>query len=120
MKLTSAAANNSFCIVRENEIITIKADKMPVGKSHDDNRPFTLHEMDLQKGDVIYTYTDGFSDQFGGPKGKKFKQIQLKELFVKLAPTPMAKQKTQLEQIFNEWRGNLEQVDDVLVIGVRV
>lgn len=120
LKLTSAAANNSFCIVRDNEIITIKADKMPVGKSHDDNRPFTLHEMDLQKGDVIYTYTDGFSDQFGGPKGKKFKQLQLKELFVKLAPTPMSKQKAQLEQIFNEWRGNLEQVDDVLIIGVRV
>lgn len=120
LKLRSAAANNSLCIIRGTETITVKADKMPVGKSHDDTRPFTLNETNLQKGDVIYTTTDGFGDQFGGEKGKKFKQIRLKELFAQIAHEPMAKQREILEVSFDDWKGELEQVDDVLIIGVRV
>lgn len=120
MKLHFAAANNSFIIVRNNEILTCKADKMPVGKSHNDTELFTYNEISLQKGDMIYTCTDGYGDQFGGPKGKKFKLKKLKEILVQISTMPVFEQKSILNKNFEDWRGDLEQVDDVLVIGVRV
>jgi serine phosphatase RsbU (regulator of sigma subunit) len=120
MKLQFAAANNSFCIVRNKEVITCKADKMPVGKSHDDDSKFTFNEVSLEKGDMIYTFTDGYGDQFGGPEGKKFKHKQLRHIFQQIAEMPVYKQKDFISSRFDEWKGTLEQVDDVLVIGVRV
>ncbi len=114
------AANNSFYIVRGRELITCAADKMPVGRSPREQEPFTLHKVPLQKGDIIYTLTDGYADQFGGPKGKKFKYKQLEELFLSIAAKPMEEQRSVLDSVFNDWKGELEQVDDVLVIGVRV
>lgn len=120
MKLRYAAANNSFCIVRNSDILVCKADKMPVGKFHDDRAQFTYNEIDLQSGDMIYTYTDGFEDQFGGEKGKKFKHKQLQELMLQVAKLPIPEQKQAFEQAFENWKGDLEQVDDVLLIGVRV
>jgi len=93
---------------------------MPVGKSHNDNASFTFNEIELHKGDTIYTYTDGFADQFGGQEGKKFKQQKLKETFRQFSSLPMETQKQRLDKTFEDWRGELEQVDDVLVIGVRV
>jgi len=118
-KLKYAAANNSFYIVRNNELINCTGDKMPVGKSHDENS-FSLHSIDLKPGDVIYTLTDGYPDQFGGPRGKKFKYKQLEELLLKIAHLSMSEQRTRLEVALNDWRGNLEQVDDICIIGVRV
>lgn len=120
MKLQYAAANNSFCIIREKTIINCKADKMPVGKSHDDSSLFTYNEIALQKGDMIYTFTDGYGDQFGGPEGKKFMHKQLRNIFLEIAELPVAEQHTIINQRFETWKGDLEQVDDVLVIGVRV
>lgn len=120
MKLSYAAANNSFYIIRNREILICKADKMPVGKGHDDTALFTYNESTLQKGDVIYTFTDGYADQFGGPKGKKFKYKQLEEVLIKIHHLPMIEQHEKLLITFNEWRGALEQVDDVCVIGIRV
>lgn len=120
MKLQYAAANNSFCILRNNEIITCKADKMPVGKSHDDNGRFTFNELQLEHGDMIYTFTDGYGDQFGGPEGKKFKHKNLRDVFQEVAKLPVSKQKEIIANRFEDWKGELEQVDDVLVIGVRV
>ena len=76
--LEYAAANNSFYIIRDKEIINCVADKMPVGKSPRDKEPFTLHTIPLKKGDIVYMLTDGLPDQFGGPKGKKFKYKQRK------------------------------------------
>lgn len=119
MKLTYAAANNSFYIVRNNTLLTCKADKMPVGKGHD-TTPFTLSEIELQSGDMVFTFTDGYADQFGGEKGKKFKYKQMEELMVRISTLPMAEQKAELQQKFEAWMGDLEQVDDVCVIGVRV
>jgi serine phosphatase RsbU (regulator of sigma subunit) len=119
MKLQYAAANSNFCIIRSREIINLKADKMPVGKSND-NTPFTLNEIDLEKGDMIYTFSDGYADQFGGPKGKKFKHRILKEIFLKISELSPETQKIMLERQLEDWMGHLEQVDDVLVIGVRV
>jgi serine phosphatase RsbU (regulator of sigma subunit) len=121
LKLEFSAANNSFYIVRNNELLVCKADKMPVGKGHiDDSNSFTYNEIALEKGDVIYTFTDGYADQFGGPKGKKFKYKQMEDLMLLISKLPMPQQKETLHQRFEEWRGDLEQVDDVLIIGVRV
>lgn len=120
LKLQYAAANASFCIVRGTELLECKADKMPVGKSHAENHPFTLNEITLQKGDMIYTFTDGFADQFGGPHGKKLKYKYLKNILIKISALPAGKQKEALARYFEDWKGDLEQVDDVLVMGVRV
>jgi serine phosphatase RsbU (regulator of sigma subunit) len=119
-KLVYAAANNPVWIVRNSEFIALPADRMPVGKHDKDAVPFTQHEVELKTGDVIYALTDGFPDQFGGPKGKKFKYKQLEELFLKIAQKPMKEQKEELDSVFQNWRGNLEQVDDVCIIGVRL
>jgi len=119
-KLEYAAANNSFYIVRNNALLTCKADKMPVGKGHDDTSSFTYNEIALQKGDTIYTFTDGFADQFGGIKGKKYKYKQLEEFLLSINKEPMEMQKQKLNDSFESWKGKLEQIDDVCIIGVRV
>lgn len=120
MTLQYAAANNSFYIVRDKAIISCKADKMPVGKGHDDTQPFTYNQIALHAGDVIYTLTDGFADQFGGPRGKKFKYKALEELLLSIHHLPMAEQHRLLQKTFADWKGPLEQVDDVCIIGIRV
>ena len=76
--------------------------------------------IDLQKGDTIYTFTDGFADQFGGPKGKKFKYKQLQDMLLAAVDLPLDTQKEQLNTAFEKWKGDLEQVDDVCVIGIRI
>ena len=120
MVLQYSAANSSFCIIRDNEILNCQADKMPVGKSHDDQALFTLNEIRLQKGDMIYTYTDGFADQFGGPNGKKLKVKYLKNILLKISALPLQQQKETIARYFEDWKGALEQVDDVLIMGVRI
>jgi len=118
--LQYSAANNSFYIVRENKLIVCPADKMPVGKSPRDHESFTLRSVELQKGDIVYTLTDGYPDQFGGPKGKKFKYKQLEEILLDVNQLSLEEQKNILSERFESWRGNLEQVDDVLLIGIRI
>jgi len=120
MKLQYAAANNSFYIIRNNELLICNADKMPVGKGHDDSISFSFNEIDLKKGDIIYTLTDGYADQFGGPKGKKFKYKPLENILLSIHALPMKEQNILLNQKFEDWKAQLEQVDDVLIIGVRV
>ncbi|OFY82539.1 MAG: hypothetical protein A3F72_08120 [Bacteroidetes bacterium RIFCSPLOWO2_12_FULL_35_15] len=115
-----AAANNSFYIVRENKLLTFPADKMPVGKSPKDHVSFTLQTVQLQKGDLVYMLTDGYPDQFGGSKGKKFKYKPLEELFLEINQLQLEMQKNILSERFETWRGDLEQVDDVLIIGIKV
>ena len=124
-QLTYAAAYNPVFIIRKNEtgeaeIIEQKPDKMPVGKHDKDQQPFTLHAYNLQKGDVIYTLTDGMPDQFGGDKGKKYMIANLKQLLLNIASLPMEEQHIRIAQEFIQWKGELEQVDDVCVVGVRV
>lgn len=117
---TYAAANNPVWIVRGQELLEFSPDKMPVGKHDKDGTAFTQHTITLQKNDVIYTLTDGLPDQFGGPKGKKFMYKRLKELLISLAHLQMAEQKERLALALNDWKGDLEQVDDVCVIGVKI
>jgi len=120
MLLHFAAAYNPLWLSRNGELIEYKADKMPVGKYNEDNKSFTLQTITLQKGDIIYTASDGYADQFGGPNGKKFLNKQLKELLLDIQHLPMQDQKTILDKTINNWKGNFEQVDDILIIGVRV
>ncbi len=119
-KLTYAAANNPIWIVRGNILIELDADKMPVGKHDRDGASFMQQEIKLETGDIVYTLTDGMPDQFGGPKGKKFMYKRLKELLVSIAHQTMQEQKEVLEAALNDWKGDLEQVDDICLIGVRV
>ncbi len=114
-----AAAHNCPLIIKNNELIEYDADKMPIGQwIHQDS--FTTHKLDVKPGDMIYLYTDGYADQFGGPKGKKFKYKQLNELLMAIHQKPMIEQKDKLTQVFKDWKGELEQIDDVCVFGLKV
>ncbi|MFI5150930.1 MAG: tetratricopeptide repeat protein [Bacteroidia bacterium] len=105
---------------QDKELIEIRPDKFPVGKHDRDHIPFTLQEIPLKKNDVIYTFTDGYADQFGGPNGKKFKYRQLEDSIRSFHQEPMDLQQSLLEERFLNWKGELEQVDDVCVMGVRI
>ncbi len=116
-KVTYAAANNSPVIVSEGVMTHLEADKMPIGKG-ERNAPFRLQTIDVKKGDYLYLYTDGYADQFGGPKGKKFKYKQLDDILLDNYKTRPEQQKEILSRRFNDWKGSLDQVDDVLLIGI--
>ncbi|MEW6469596.1 MAG: tetratricopeptide repeat protein [Bacteroidota bacterium] len=114
-----AGAFNALYLVRDGKLVIIPADRFPVGQYHaGDIRNFTNHELQLNAGDRLYLFTDGFADQFGGSRKKKFKQRQLQEELLLLSHLPMNEQGLALERVFDNWKGGLEQVDDVLVIGI--
>jgi serine phosphatase RsbU (regulator of sigma subunit) len=113
-----AGANSPLYLVRGGELIHYRADKMPAAIYYRMD-PFTLHKIDLQKGDAFYIFSDGFADQFGGPKQRKFMSMQLRETLVTMAGVPMLQQGERLNKIFEEWRGDSPQIDDVTLIGVR-
>ena len=117
--LKYAGAHNPLWIIRNGAIIETKANKQPIGKFHnlDD---YTTHTFDLQKGDTIYIFSDGYVDQFGGNNGKKFKAKALKELLFSIQSQTMDAQKTIINTTFESWRGKMEQIDDVCVIGIRI
>jgi len=117
--LSYAAAHNAPIIVRNSEIIELDADKMPVGKGVA-HAAFKLYTISVEPNDVLYLYTDGFADQFGGPKGKKFLYKKMNQLLASLYSLPLTEQKQKLEKAFEDWKGSLEQVDDVLVIGIKI
>ncbi|HTL82406.1 MAG TPA: tetratricopeptide repeat protein [Bacteroidia bacterium] len=117
-KLSFAGAHNSCWIIRNGELITLEADNQPVGK-YDNLKPFRSHTFDLQKNDGLYLGTDGYSDQFGGEKGKKFKTANVRKMLIVNADRPMKEQLEIMSSTFEKWRGNLEQVDDVCVMGVK-
>jgi serine phosphatase RsbU (regulator of sigma subunit) len=120
-KLEFAGAFNGLYLFRSGELKKINADKFPVGAFVDEEiRLFTNHELELQAGDVLYIFTDGYADQFGGTKGKKFKYKQMQELLHSIHTRGMDEQKEILDRTMNEWKGTLEQVDDILIIGIRV
>jgi serine phosphatase RsbU (regulator of sigma subunit) len=114
-----AGANNPIYLVREGELTEYRADRMPIA-IHQNMAKFTTHEIQLQKGDHLYLFTDGYVDQFGGPEGKKFKFTRFRQMLVDNAGLSMKKQKQLIESTFVEWKGEREQVDDVLVLGLEV
>lgn len=118
--LNFAQANNPIWIIRNKELLEFAPDKMPVGKHSRDSISFSQQSFSIQRGDQIYTLTDGLPDQFGGPKSKKFMYKQLKGLLLTNSNLPLPQQKSLLETAFNTWKGSQEQVDDVTLIGVKV
>jgi serine phosphatase RsbU (regulator of sigma subunit) len=114
-----AGAFNSVYLVRDNKLIEYDADNIYIGNNNE-NKPYTNQTFKIEKEDVIYMFSDGYADQFGGDKGKKYKYRQMQQLMVKNNNRPMNAQKEALEKEFEHWRGNLEQVDDVMVIGIKI
>lgn len=115
-----AGANNPLWIIRNNECIEIKADKQPVGFSGTELKDFTNHFIQTLEGDNLFLFSDGFADQFGGLKGKKYKYSNFKALLISLYNNDPLKQEEMILNEFLNWKGTLEQVDDVLIIGVKV
>jgi len=119
-KLQFSGANNPIWIFRGQEIIEVNPDKRPIGYFKGLGLPFTNHSIELKKGDCVYLFTDGYADQFGGPRGKKFKYKTLSDLLSRINQKPCSEQKEILEKTFIDWKGNLDQIDDVLVIGIKI
>ena len=120
MKLSYAGANNPLVLIRNNEVQVFKADRMPVG-IYTHLEPFQCTTIDIQHGDCIYTFSDGFQDQFGIETNKKFMGRRLRELLLEIHRQPMAEQKKILNVVYEEWRGPASnQTDDVVVMGVRI
>ena len=118
-ELQWSGANNPLWIIRNNEFMEFKPTKQSIGKV-DNPISFTSHTIQLKTNDIIYLFTDGFADQFGGDKGKKYKLSNLKELFRSQKNLPMNEQFISIEKELKKWQGEKEQVDDILIIGIRV
>jgi serine phosphatase RsbU (regulator of sigma subunit) len=114
-----AGANNPLWYVKDGKLNEITAHKQSIGKT-DNPMPFTTHSIKLTKSDCVYLFTDGYADQFGGPRGKKFKYKLMSEYVLSNALQLPSVQKEILENAFDNWKGELEQVDDVCMIGFRV
>jgi len=120
-ELQYAGANRSLVLIREQKLQEIKADKKPIGGDQmNESRIFTNHIVSLQKNDCIYMSTDGYADQFGGEKGKKFMVKRLHQLLIDIQNNSMEDQSNILDKTITEWQGSTEQVDDILVIGIKI
>ncbi|MGM0406984.1 MAG: SpoIIE family protein phosphatase [Bacteroidota bacterium] len=119
MVLEFAGAFNPLYHFRNGELNEYKADRMPIGIYHIEKKEFTNNEIEIKKGDTIYIFSDGYADQFGGPGQTKFKSANLKKMLTEIINQPMDKQKEILEERFNKWKGQLDQVDDIIMIGIR-
>lgn len=116
-----AGAKNGIYIIRNKEIIEFKGDRKAIGNTiSKDHDLYQTHQIPIQNGDLIYSFTDGIVDQFGGEKAKKFMSSRLKELLLSVSDFTMEEQKSEIEDSFIRWKGGLEQIDDVLMIGVRI
>ncbi len=117
--LTFSGANNPLWIIRNKELIELKGDKQPIGVYHA-MKPFTEQTFELEPGDLLYMFSDGFADQFGWQRGKKFSVKRMKQLFLSASGLPITEQRKRLKEEFNSWMGSLEQLDDVCVLGLEV
>lgn len=141
--LEFSGANRSLLIARNNEIIEVKGDRMPIAinsqldpftktffeftkfarpflEKQDELHSFTNHEISLVKGDVLYMFSDGYADQFGESANKRFMNKNLRDLLLKYHNEPLSDQKDILKKTFDRWKGNLEQIDDVLILGIKI
>ncbi|HEY1038120.1 MAG TPA: SpoIIE family protein phosphatase [Bacteroidia bacterium] len=118
-KIFWSGANNPLWYIQDNELKEIKADKQPIGKT-DNPKPFSTWENEYRPNTTFYLFTDGLADQFGGPQGKKFKYKQFEQLLVSINEKTMQEQAGIINQKFEDWKGELEQVDDVCVIGIKI
>lgn len=119
-QLEFSGAHNSLFIVRKGELIELKADKISIGANRKTDICFSNQSIQLQKGDMIYLFTDGFPDQIGGPNRKKFLYSPFKELLKTASSLEHELQRTKLDEAHTLWQGNkMDQTDDILVIGIR-
>jgi len=115
-----SGAYNNLYLIRNNELIEYPADRMPIGIFDTSHVEFRTTEIPFISGDIIYMFSDGYPDQFGGPVNKKFKYTQLKEMLVSIHKLPLARQKARLEKVFHDWKGKNQQIDDVMILGYKV
>jgi serine phosphatase RsbU (regulator of sigma subunit) len=120
MELEFSGAFNPLYLIRNGTLHETRGDKMPIGINAVVEKSFTNHNIRLQQNDLIYIFSDGYADQFGGPEDKKFKYSALKDLLVRISQKPMEAQKRALERSFIRWKADGEQVDDVLLIGLKI
>ena len=120
--LQVAGAMNAAYLVRDGKLQVLTADRQPVGHYVESVRvPFTTQEIELQSGDMLYLFSDGYYDQFGGPKGRKFKIGAFKKLLTKVSEQPVSRQKTLLNDTIIKWMGDKEeQIDDICIMGIRI
>jgi len=120
--LEYSGAFNPLYLIRDETIIEIKANRFSIGAdtrlSRGENN-FKSHKVPLQKDDILYLFSDGYADQFGGPEGKKFKYRRFRHLLLTIHKIPMEKQLAILDASIEEWKGDYDQVDDIMVIGIR-
>ena len=114
-----AGANNPLYHITNGELVETRGDKQPIGYYGAETKPFTCHSFKVKPGDSLYLFSDGFADQFGGKKGKKYKYKRFKELLIGIAGESAEKQKKIIDKEFTNWRGDLEQLDDICVIGLK-
>jgi serine phosphatase RsbU (regulator of sigma subunit) len=114
------SAKRPVIFVRDKEVREIKASKFSLGGMRSGDKIFSEFKMNYQEDDILYLYTDGYTDQFGGEKSKKFSSKRLRELFSEISKLPIGEQKNKLAHTINEWKGNLEQIDDMLVMGIKL
>ena len=119
-RLQFAGARRPLLLVRNREIIEIKPEKISVGGRDDHKKNFVTQEMQLEKGDRVYLFSDGYNDQFGGPKNKKYLMKRFKELLISMVELSMVEQESVIHNTFYDWKGDNMQVDDVLVMGVEI
>jgi serine phosphatase RsbU (regulator of sigma subunit) len=124
-RIEFAGANISLMLLRRtssnpHEMIEVRADRMPIGLFGNEIRPFTQHIIPITLGDSIYMYSDGYYDQFGGEELKKFKKKNLTKMLSEIHTLSMSEQKTIVTQTFDDWKGDLPQVDDVLMVGIKI
>jgi serine phosphatase RsbU (regulator of sigma subunit) len=118
--LEFSGAYNSLFIFQDGQFREYRADRMPIGIYYGEKETFTNYEINIQKGDTIYIFSDGFADQFGGPTGSKYMKYNLKKLLSEIYDKPMTEQRTILENEFEKWKGSNYQIDDVTILGVRI
>jgi len=120
MLLEYAGAYNPLYIVRDNEIVITKGDKFAIGSFNPYTKSFATHKIPLLAGDIVYVFSDGYADQFGGLKGKKYMYKQFRETLLSIKDLPMEEQRLALDNKIETWKGSYEQVDDILIIGVQI
>jgi serine phosphatase RsbU (regulator of sigma subunit) len=130
--LEFAGANRPLYMIRKNgaggssgkdgwyELTQVNADRMPIGIYEQELKPYTNHQIKLKKHDSLYMFSDGYVDQLGGPRRKTFRSKYFKELLLEIQEKPMKEQKKVLLDKLTEWQGNIEQIDDILVVGVKI
>jgi len=117
MEIEYAGAYNSMYLVRDGELTETKADRQPIGLAEGKEKIFNTKVVSISHGDMIFLFSDGFADQFGGEKLKKFMTKNMKTLMVSISNEPVERQRKILDETIEKWRGEVEQIDDILVIG---